>query len=250
MRYGGLGGFGGFTPTRYGTPKSGLVQSDDEFARKWEGLAPNRYLRGVTTTETQLVPGTDGYNAGAASSQQQAIFDEMTRKALLDAGAAPDAITDEVLADYQKSVGGMNTYFKNKGMAYADWGKPLDSQSSHIVKVNNSSQQINPAWEEWEAKYNQARGLRQENQQRQQQAYNSMTNNGAQNGVLPQFYDQPGFGQVSGTNSQFNADGGTQVGGVDNSWTSGAYNPSAGMNGAYNPTPYSAGTFKNPQWRL
>lgn len=215
MRYGGLGGLGGFPPQRYGTPNSGWVQSNDEFTSEWQSRAPNQYIGGESVPERNIADET-GYGMPQSPPNR-------------NIAGTPDP---------RMPAGRMNPGYT---------GPYIDDTPERFV---TTPQTINPAWEEWNTNFQRAQGLRQENQTRQQQAYDSMRNNGALNGVMPQFYNQPGYGQVSGNNSQLNANGGTQVEGVDNSWTSGAYVPRPGMNGAYNPTPYAAGQLNNPEWKL
>lgn len=251
MRYGGLGGLGGLPPTRFGSPNSQQVLSDDEFTAKWQETAPPQYIGGGTAAkQIELVPGASGYDATSASKYHKQIFDAATKQKLLDAGASAEAITPDVLSGYQDAVGGMNTFFKNSNYAYADWGANNGSRGSHkVTEYTNTPRQQNPAWNDWNDQFQSALGQRQENQTRQQQAYNTMINNGADNGLMPEGYSRPGYGQISGQTSAFNSDGGTQLGGVDNSFTSGAYTPEQGS-GVYNPNPYGPNSFKKNNWQL
>lgn len=223
MRYGGLGGLGGFPPQRYGTPNSGWVQSDDEFTSEWQSRAPAQFIGGTPAEYRHMA--VDGHRPGDTPS----------------AGLAARPKPPSPPGATSGGAGSFQTWTP---------GDPIQYGNIRVLTNPGTTQTLNPAWEEWNTNFQRAQGLRQENQTRQQQAYDSMRNNGALNGVMPQFYNQPGYGQVSGTTGQFNANGGTQVEGVDNSWTSGAYVPRPGMNGAYNPTPYAAGQFNNPEWKL
>ncbi len=228
MRYGGLGGLGGLTPTRQGTPNSGHVMSDDEFTADWMAKQPNQYIETPTGEMTAPTVGRDHYDGRIA------------RLVAMDPGAfgSRDAYDGRVPETPEQQQARLD-FAANPSAAI---------QASRTPIIDSSA---NPAWADWNNNFESAQGLRQENQTRQQQAYGQMTNNGAENGLIPQNYSQAGFGQVSGQNSAFNSDGGTQLGGVDNSWTSGAYTPQQGGSGVYQPTPYSASTFnKNKNWQL
>jgi hypothetical protein len=220
---GGWGGLGGLPPQRTSMPNSQTVESTDEFNKGWQdrlGTVP-QYIsvayQGMSDPVTTM-DNVDRYQSGNIVP----FAGEYGRK--------------------HHSVGAPGvqdiTYPTDPGM---DPGM-----------VTKYRQEINPEWSRLDNMRQDATNQRTENQTRQQQAYDfGMMGGNAKNGLLNQDYSQAGYGQISGQpqSGAFGADGGTQLGGVDNSFISGAYNPS-NSGAVYNPNPFSAQNYDPTGWGL
>jgi hypothetical protein len=212
---GGWGGLGGI-PQRTSVPNSQQVMSDTEFQNDWQGRLPDKYIQ--ENFAAQLIPGASGYSPELAG------------------GWRPEL---------KNSLGG-----DYGGSAYSHASNAAGNGASHTVMT--SMQRANPEYTRMKAEMDAAMQQRTENQTRAQQAYDTgMMGNYGRNGLLPDNYSQAGYGQISGQDQAgaFGADGGTQLGGVDNSFVSGAYTPS-NSGAVYNPNPFSAGSFNPTGWGL
>jgi hypothetical protein len=212
---GGWGGLGGLPPQREGAPNSQVIQTADEIKKGWQDK-----LSGIPQTvdysTTQTVPWEFQTGAGYGMPFYQMTNLGQNRQA----------------AGTPLNEGGGNSY-------------------QMMVKRTINNTAPNPEYGRVQGLMSDALGQFNENQNRQQQAYDGMQGQYAENGVLPGGYTQAGFGQISGQDnaSQFGADGGTQLGGVSNQFITGAYTPS-NSGATYNPNPYSAQNYQPKGWGL
>jgi hypothetical protein len=236
--YGGWGGLGGF-PSRNAVPNSQSVQSDQEFQNGWQQRldAIPQYLQSGNITRTS-----------DWQANQQRPF--------MGAPGGPGVQSMTAGQDYgQGSAGGVGTQSvtqdSNNGfrpMAVGGFG----TQSVKRDNPDGITQVANPEWARVNQMMQDATSQRSENQMRQQQAYDfGMLGGNDRNGLLNANYSQPGYGQISGQDQSaaFGADGGTQLGGVNDQFITGAYTPS-NSGATYNPNPYSAQNFQPKGWGL
>jgi hypothetical protein len=213
--YGSWGGLGGF-PSRSGAPNSQAVQSDPEFRNAWQSKldAVPQY---VSDPGAASIPGT-----------QTITMDNVDR--------------------YQNNVVPFAGEYGRTH--YSVGGEGIQSMTAGTGP--STPQSVNPEWQRINDQMQTAMSQRTENQNRQQQAYNfGMLGGNDRNGLLNANYSQPGYGQISGQDQSaaFGADGGTQLGGVNDQFITGAYTPS-NSGATYNPNPYSAQNFQPKGWGL
>jgi hypothetical protein len=211
--YGSWGGLGGF-PSRSGAPNSQAVQSDPEFNKGWQD-------------RLAAIPQYSGYETS---------------------GGSPDTVT----------MGNVDRYQNNVVPFAGEYGRTHHSaggqgvQSITLGAAPQQSAVVNPEWTRMNQQMQSAISQRTENQNRQQQAYDfGMLGGNDHNGLLNANYSQPGYGQISGQDQSaaFGADSGTQLGGVNDQFITGAYTPS-NSGATYNPNPYSAQNYQPKGWGL
>jgi hypothetical protein len=220
---GGWGGLGGI-PQRTSVPNSQRVESNDEFSQGWQDK-----LGGIP----QWIGGGGGDPIIPRTAAGTPI--------MAPGGEGIQSITAG--QDYGSGAPG------GAGVQSLTMGRDYNVAPQLTPYVAPS---LNPEWARMNDLMQNATQQRTENQQRQQQAYDvGMMGNYGRNGLLPDNYSQAGYGQISGQDQAgaFGADGGTQLGGVDNSFITGAYTPS-NSGAVYNPNPFSAGSFDPTGWGL
>lgn len=234
--YGSWGGLGGF-PSRSGAPNSQAVQSDLEFNKGWQDklAAVPQYV-----SETSSTSGTP---AGASAPSWQT--------AVANFNAGSDPIAAGTLA-IEKALNPLGLTFNRTGDP--NQGTSVQYAADLMARPGSSTTtlSVNPEWQRVNNQMQSAMSQRTENQNRQQQAYDfGMLGGNDHNGLLNANYSQPGYGQISGQDQSaaFGADGGTQLGGVNDQFITGAYTPS-NSGATYNPNPYSAQNFQPKGWGL
>jgi hypothetical protein len=214
--------FGGAAfPTRgQNTPNSGQVMSDGEFNQGWEGklaTVPQYFAGASRPTFTNV---QDLYKAGQVDQAN----------ALVQRAAAE------------------NLNYKWEGRGGTTLAGDFNP-GNYMVQTGMEAgpQELNPEWARINNDFQSARGLRSENQTRQQQAYNTtMAGNGAFGGVLPANYTDPNYGQVTGQKTGgLGSLGGADLTGIGSDNQTGAY---SGGSGSYNLTPFAAGWQSNKTW--
>lgn len=198
------------------SPQSGVVQSDGEWDSGWQ-------------SKLSSVPQ---YFGGGSTATFTNVFD------LVRAGEVDKAFS----LINQAAANNTSTKWTPTGVDVNN--TPM---ADFMIQTGSEStpQTLNPEWQRINDDYQAAKGLRAENQTRQQQAYDtSMMGNNAVGGVMPANYADPNFGQVTGRVGGLGGLGGMDLTGTEQPST-GVY---TGGSGAYNPTPFTPGNFTRQGW--
>lgn len=172
-------------PTRGAAPTSATVRTDNELGSFFTGWADTQQQLISELAKTNI----DDTAAGNAfyEFQQQGAGAGLGANAqpLQDMGAWSSAIRN-------------NGAFSSNGQTY-DLSAYLAPQKAAIEQgLNGTIGSIQSNLAARQTDHQRAMADRQQNQTRQQQAYNSMAGNGGPNGLLTSAYSQPGFNQVTG----------------------------------------------------
>ena len=195
MVYGSLGGLGGWRPypVRQDPPESSQVMSGEEITNSWNDRLAD-IPQNISSTTVETVPWE---------------FQKL--------GGQYNNMRFEKTADYG--------YAKDNGINMLRYDiNPFRM----VVDKTTTTSYRNP-------EYDRVAGLRDdalaqfgENNIRQQQAYDGMQGQYSKNGIMPEGYSAPNFGQISGQENT----GVTNTPGIGMDWTAGVYDQNF-ANGLY-----------------
>ncbi len=199
MAYG-FGGLGASFPARTMTPDSQAVQSTGEWDSEWQ-----KKLAAVPQTITTGASAPVWTNVSQLSNEQ--------------AGSVLNQAVANNLDNYWRDSGNTDT-----------WGNSIRDFFVMTSPGFAGYTSANPAYTQLNNQYLDAKGIRDNAQAAQQQAYDGMQGNYAFNGNLPSAYSNPNFGQVSGTQTAQSVPGALQT-----AVGSGTYGGGVQQTGVYNP---------------